>query len=205
MTQIPGLKAALKRGALLAAANWQLVIIQFVAESSLKLLLAVPIVGGAFLVALLLDTSLTELLRGDVREIVAAIVSALTASPAALAAFVASSLLVLLGGSARDVRRQGGHGGAARRSRADGGPDRKAPAPSSGVAPRVGRCDRAVPRRTARGSGVATSGSVSGCLLVYASHRRCLSRVRVPRLRAGRQLGDSAGLDRGRRAGVERA
>jgi hypothetical protein len=100
MTQIPGLKAALKRGALLAAANWQLVIIQFVAESSLKLLLAVPIIGGAFLVALLLDTSLTELLRGDVREIVTAIISALTASPAALAAFVASSLLVLLGGSA---------------------------------------------------------------------------------------------------------
>jgi hypothetical protein len=100
MTQIPGLKAALKRGALLAAANWQLVIIQFVAESSLKLLLAVPIIGGAFLVALLLDTSLTELLRGDVRDIVTAIISALTASPAALAAFVASSLLVLLGGSA---------------------------------------------------------------------------------------------------------
>jgi hypothetical protein len=100
MTQIPGLKAALKRGALLAAANWQLVIIQFVAESSLKLLLAVPIIGGAFLVALLLDTSLTDLLRGDVREIVTAIISALTASPAALAAFVASSLLVLLGGSA---------------------------------------------------------------------------------------------------------
>ena len=84
MTQIPGLKAALKRGALLAAANWQLVIIQFVAESSLKLLLAVPIIGGAFLVALLLDTSLTELLRGDVRDIVTAIISALTASPAAL-------------------------------------------------------------------------------------------------------------------------
>ena len=51
-----GLKAALKRGALLAAANWPLVIVDFVADSSVKLLLAVPIVGGAFLVALLLDT-----------------------------------------------------------------------------------------------------------------------------------------------------
>ena len=49
---------------------------------------------------LLLDTSLTDLLRGDVREIVTAIISALMTSPAALAAFVASSLLVLLGGSA---------------------------------------------------------------------------------------------------------
>jgi hypothetical protein len=99
MISTPGLKAALKRGALIAAANWPLVIAQFVAESSLKLLLAVPIVGGAFLVALLLDASLTDLLRGDVREIVTAIISALTASPAALAAFVASTLLVVVGGS----------------------------------------------------------------------------------------------------------
>src|SRR5207237_8601268 len=88
MSNSPGLKAALKRGALLAAANWPLVIVQFVAESSLKLLLAVPIVGGAFLVALLLDTSLTDLLSGDARDIVTAILSALTANPAALIAFV---------------------------------------------------------------------------------------------------------------------
>jgi hypothetical protein len=99
MSQTPGLKAALKRGALLAAANWPLVIVQFVAESSLKLLLAVPIVGGAFLVALLLDTSLTDLLRGDARQIVTAILAALTASPAALVAFVFATLLVLVGGS----------------------------------------------------------------------------------------------------------
>jgi hypothetical protein len=95
----PGLKTALKRGALLAAANWPLVLVQFVAEASLKLMLAVPVVGGAFLVALLLDTSLTDLLSGDVRTIVVSIVSALMASPAALAAFLAASLLVLVGGS----------------------------------------------------------------------------------------------------------
>ena len=99
MSTTPGLKAALKRGALLAAANWPLVIVQFVAESSLKLLLAVPIVGGAFLVALLLDTSLTDLLSGDARDIVMAIISALTANPAALIAFVTSGLIVLVGGS----------------------------------------------------------------------------------------------------------
>jgi hypothetical protein len=95
----PGLKAALKRGALIAAANWPLVIVQFVAESSLKLMLAVPIVGGAFLVALVLDTSMTELLRGDAREIVTSIIAALMQSPVALAAFVAAGLLVLIGGS----------------------------------------------------------------------------------------------------------
>jgi hypothetical protein len=99
MSHTPGLKAALKRGALIAAANWPLVIVQFVAESSLKLLLAVPIVGGAFLVALLLDTSLTDLLSGEVRDIVTSIISALMTNPAALIAFVAATLLVLLGGS----------------------------------------------------------------------------------------------------------
>src|SRR5262245_35854639 len=98
MPQTPGLKAALKRGALIAAANWPLVIVQFVTESVLKLLLAVPIVGGAFLVALLLDTSLTELLRGDVRDIVTSILAALMASPLALAAFVTAGLIVLVGG-----------------------------------------------------------------------------------------------------------
>lgn len=97
--QTPGLKAALKRGALIAAANWPLVLVQFVTESILKLLLAVPIVGGAFLVALLLDTSLSELLRGDVRDIVTSILSALTTSPLALAAFVASGLVIVVGGS----------------------------------------------------------------------------------------------------------
>ena len=75
MPQTPGLKAALKRGALIAAANWPLVIVGFVADSSVKLLLAVPIVGGAFLVALLLDTPLSDLLRGDVRDIVTSIVA----------------------------------------------------------------------------------------------------------------------------------
>src|SRR5262249_18210566 len=99
MAHTPGLKAALKRGALVAAANWPLVIVQFVAESSLKLMLAVPIVGGAFLVALLLDTSMTDLLRGDARDIVTSIVAALMQSPAALAAFAAAGLLVLVGGS----------------------------------------------------------------------------------------------------------
>ncbi len=99
MAPTPGLKVALKRGALVAAANWPLVIVQFVAESSLKLMLAVPIVGGAFLVALLLDTSLSELLRGDARDIVTSIIAALMQSPIALAAFVAAGLIVLVGGS----------------------------------------------------------------------------------------------------------
>ena len=99
MPHTPGLKAALKRGALIAAANWPLVIVGFIADSSVKLLLAVPIVGGAFLVALLLDTPLGDLLAGDLRDIVTSIIAALTASPAALTLFLIATVLVFVVGS----------------------------------------------------------------------------------------------------------
>jgi hypothetical protein len=99
MSQAPGLKVALKRGALITAANWPLVVVQFIADATFKLLLAVPVLGGIFLVVLLLNADVEELLRGDPREIVAAVVTALRASPAALTAFSGAFLLVLLGGS----------------------------------------------------------------------------------------------------------
>jgi len=99
MTQPPPLKTALKRGALLAAANWPLVLVQFVAEGMLKLLLAVPLVGGIFLVVLLLGADVEEVLAGDVRQIIGSVFLALRANPAALVAFGASSLVVMLGGS----------------------------------------------------------------------------------------------------------
>jgi hypothetical protein len=107
MAATPGLKAALKRGALVAAANWPLVIVQFVTESTLKLMLAVPIVGGAFLVALLLDAP-PDLLHGDVRDIVVSILKALTASPAALAAFISAAVLVFAAGSTLQFIVKGG-------------------------------------------------------------------------------------------------
>lgn len=99
MSQPPGLKVTLKRGALVAAANWPLVAVQFVAEGTLKLLLAVPVVGGVFLVLLLLDAEADVVLSGDVREMVTGVVSALGENPAALAAFASAFLVVLLGGS----------------------------------------------------------------------------------------------------------
>jgi len=108
MAATPGLKAALKRGALVAAANWPLVIVQFVTESSLKLMLAVPIVGGAFLVALLLDMPLPDLLRGDLRDISVSILKALAASPAALITFIASIALVFVAGSVLQFIVKGG-------------------------------------------------------------------------------------------------
>ena len=100
MTHAPGLKVALKRGALIAAANWPLVAAQFIAESTLKLLLAVPVLGGIFLVALLMDADVGELISGSPSEIVQAVFNAMRASPPALVAFVAAFLLVMAGGSA---------------------------------------------------------------------------------------------------------
>jgi hypothetical protein len=99
MPHPPALKASLKRGACLAAANWPLIAVQFVAEGTLKLLLAVPVVGGIFLVVLVLGADVEEIMAGDVREIITAVVGALRANPTALAAFAAAFLVVLLGGS----------------------------------------------------------------------------------------------------------
>ena len=100
MSQPPGLKVALKRGALVTAANWPLVAVQFVAEGTLKLLLAVPVAGGVFLVVLLLGADSEDVLSGDVRQMVSGVVSALRQNPVALTAFISAFLIVLLGGSA---------------------------------------------------------------------------------------------------------
>jgi hypothetical protein len=93
------LKSILKRGALLAAANWPVIIVQFVADALFKVLLAVPILGGVFLVALLLGGDVNDLLAGDVRHTVAAVAGALTAQPLTLAAFLFAFSVALLGGS----------------------------------------------------------------------------------------------------------
>jgi hypothetical protein len=94
-----GLKLLLKRGALLAAANWQTVAIQFAAETTFQMMLAVPLVGAAVLVAVLVGADVSNLLQGSFREMFGTIATALAAEPVALAAFVASFLIVLVGGS----------------------------------------------------------------------------------------------------------
>lgn len=99
MSDAPSLRSTLKRGALVTAANWPLVVVQFVAEATLKLLLAVPVVGGIVLVVLLLEGNADELLAGDVRQIVTAVFSALRQNPAALIAFSLAFGVVAIGGS----------------------------------------------------------------------------------------------------------
>lgn len=107
MAHSSSLKAVLKRGALVAAANWPLVAVQFVAEA-LKLLLAVPVFGGIFLVVLLLGADVDELLSGDTRDIVTAVFTAMRASPAALVTFALAFGIVMLGVSALTFIVKGG-------------------------------------------------------------------------------------------------
>ena len=97
---VPGsLKFSLKRGALVTAANWQVVLVQFVADTLFKTLLAVPIVGGLVLVALVAGGNPFEMLRREPGQIVSIMVSVLLAQPLALAAFLGALGLILLGGS----------------------------------------------------------------------------------------------------------
>jgi hypothetical protein len=116
------LKHLLKRGALLSAANWQTVAIQFVAETTFQVLLAVPIVGAAVLVAVLLGGDLAELLQGSLREIFTTIASTLLSEPLALIAFITSFAVVLLGGSVLMFAVKGGTVEVLVAANADAGP-----------------------------------------------------------------------------------
>lgn len=127
MPQPPALKASLKRGAFVAAANWPLTAIQFVADGTLKLLLAVPVVGGIFLVVLVLGADVEQILDGDVRQIIASVVDVLRTNPAALAAFGAAFVVVLLGGSVLTFVVKGGTVAIMAQAEAQAGPIERPP------------------------------------------------------------------------------
>jgi len=93
------LKLSIKRGAILALANWPVIVVQFVAESTFKLLLAVPVVGGVFLVALALGGDVNDLLAIDLRESATSVAAALVEHPTAFAGFLVAGIVVVLGGS----------------------------------------------------------------------------------------------------------
>jgi hypothetical protein len=93
------LKPTLKRGALIAAANWQVTVIQSVADSLFKLLIAVPILGGVLLVGLVLGAEPKELAALDWRDLTTTIIAALMWHPIVLAAFLLSLSVVVVGGS----------------------------------------------------------------------------------------------------------
>jgi hypothetical protein len=108
MNQRVTAKTVIKRGALVAAANWQLTAIHFVADSTFKMLISVPVVGGVLLVALVLGRDLPELVGGDLRTSVAIVASALLAEPYALAAFLGALALLAGAGAAFMVLVKGG-------------------------------------------------------------------------------------------------
>ncbi len=100
--RIPAIKLPIKRGALLAAANWPVVVLQFIAEATFKILLAVPIVGGTFLVALALNQDVQDVLGDelDLRQSATGVATSLLEHPIALVSFLSALAIVVLGGSA---------------------------------------------------------------------------------------------------------
>jgi hypothetical protein len=99
MTYARSLKLLLKRGALVAAANWPVVVVQFIADTVFNALLVVPVAGGALLVMLLIGAEPSDLLALEYREVVPALIGALLAHPVALTAFLGALGLVAGGGS----------------------------------------------------------------------------------------------------------
>jgi hypothetical protein len=99
MDQSRALKLLLKRGALVTAANWPVVVVQFVADTFFKALLAVPVAGGVVLVMLLVGAEPSDLLRLEYQEVIPTLIGALLAQPVALAAFLGALGLIAAGGS----------------------------------------------------------------------------------------------------------
>ena len=93
------LKLTLKRGALVAAANWPLTIIQAVADSLFKVLVAAPLFGGIFLVALVVGAEPITLMSLEWRDLATTIASSLLSKPIVLMAWVAALGVVVAGGS----------------------------------------------------------------------------------------------------------
>jgi hypothetical protein len=100
MIRASRLRPLLKRGALVTAANWPLVVAQFAADSTFKIVLAVPVLGGAFLVGAAAGGDMSSVLTGDLRQAVSTTLDALMTAPLALAAFLLAFSLVIVGGSA---------------------------------------------------------------------------------------------------------
>jgi hypothetical protein len=93
------LKPTLKRGALVAAANWQVIVLQAIADSLFKALIAMPLIGGIFLVALVVGADPSALISLAWRDLATTIIGALFSRPIVLVAFLASLAIVIAGGS----------------------------------------------------------------------------------------------------------
>lgn len=93
------LRPVLKRGALIAAANWPVTLVQEAADSIFKLLLATPVLGGAVLVAVVIGGEPGDLMRQEWREMATTVVASLLAHPLVLVAFLLAVAVTGVGGS----------------------------------------------------------------------------------------------------------
>lgn len=84
----------------MAAANWHITLIQATADWLFKALVAMPLVGAIFLVALVVGADPTTLLSLGWRDLVATIVASLLSRPVVLTAFLTSLAVAVFGGSA---------------------------------------------------------------------------------------------------------
>jgi hypothetical protein len=110
-----------------AAANWPVAIVQATADSLFKLLVAAPLVGGAFLVALVVGAEPVELMSLEWRQLATTIASTLLVRPAVLAAWLASLGVVLVGGSLFVFLVKGGTVGILARAERQAGPIERPP------------------------------------------------------------------------------
>ncbi len=99
MTPALPLGAALKRGAWVTLANWPVVLVDFTIESVFKVAFAIPVLGGAFMVAVLLGADINLLVSGDVRASASVVMRSLLGAPVALMAFLVAVGMVSLGGA----------------------------------------------------------------------------------------------------------
>lgn len=92
-------RRTLKRGALIAAANWPTIVIQASADAVFKVVMALPVIGGIVLAALLIGAEPGALLALDMREIGTTVFALLTARPVTLTAFIAAVGTAVVGAS----------------------------------------------------------------------------------------------------------
>jgi hypothetical protein len=99
MATLP-LGAALTHGAVVASANWPVVLIHFVLESFYRLALAVPILGGAVMVGALAGAEPQSVVGDGLQTTADFVVGALATAPVALTAFFLAMAAVGIGGQA---------------------------------------------------------------------------------------------------------
>ncbi len=104
------MRAALTRGACIAAANWPLVLFQFLVVATYRAAVAVPVVGGIFVAAVLVGGDMGGWLAEDLRAATGLVAASLAGRPEALVTFLVAVGLVAVGGATVVFLMQAGAG-----------------------------------------------------------------------------------------------